>query len=397
MDVAGEVSYKPRRDGEEGRHRMKWFSKAQAFLAIVLAILLICPFGCKKEEPQAKEIKIGAILPLSGGSAQYGIWIKEALELGREEIDAKGGINGKPLVILYEDDQADPKIAANAMQKLAAFDRVPVVYGSWASSCVLAQAPIAEKTKTVVIGEAISPKIRDAGDYVFRMQPDARYYVRQLVPFVRHNLKISKVTTLYVNNDFGSDQAKVFSDEFEKLGGRIFSSDAFEQGATDFKTELTKVKAENPEAIFCPAYTEIAVILRQAKELGITQQFFASVPFENPDIVKAAGDAAEGVIYPHHFDSDSTDSDVRDYQRRYRAKYGHSSEGFGALAYDGIYIIAHVLKEYGESADGIKEGLYNVKNFRGVTGETAFDSYGDVIKPIIIKTVRNGRFVRYER
>lgn len=372
------------------------FTRAFGLFAVI-CIMACLFFGCSKKQPEAKEIKIGAILPLSGSSAQYGMWIKEALELGKEEINASGGIHGRPLIILYEDDQADPKLAANAMRKLVDFDKVPIVYGSWASSCVLAQAPIAEKTKTVVIGEAISPKIRDAGDYVFRMQPDARYYVRQLVPFVYNNLKVRKMTILYVNNDFGSDQAKVFSDEFEKLGGRILSSDAFEQGATDFKTELTKVKAGNPEAIFCPAYTEIAIILKQSKELGITQQFFASVPFENPDILRAAGNAAEGVIYPHHFDSDSTDSKVQDYQKRYVVKYGHSSEGFGALAYDGLHIIAHVIGECGNNTSCIKEGLYSIRNFPGVTGETTFDSYGDVIKPIMIKTVRDGRFVRYER
>jgi branched-chain amino acid transport system substrate-binding protein len=140
---------------------------------LALVTLLFTPGCSKKSEPN--EIKIGAILPLTGTSAQYGKWIQEALELGKEEINSKGGINGKSLVIVYEDDQADPKIAANAMQKLITLDKVPLVYGSWASSCVLAQAPIAESTKIVLIGEAISPKIRDAGDYTFRMQPDVLY------------------------------------------------------------------------------------------------------------------------------------------------------------------------------------------------------------------------------
>jgi branched-chain amino acid transport system substrate-binding protein len=106
------------------------------------------------------------------------------------------------------------------------------------------------------------------------------------------------VSILYINNDFGSDQAKVFTEERTKLGGNVLSSDAFEQGATDFKTELTKIKAKNPDAIFAPGYAELAIILKQAKELGMKQQFFASVPFENPQIIQAAGNAAEGVIYP---------------------------------------------------------------------------------------------------
>ncbi|MCX5638853.1 MAG: ABC transporter substrate-binding protein, partial [Planctomycetota bacterium] len=254
---------------------------------IVIALAIVLTLTQTKEE--LKEIKIGAILPLTGNNARYGIWIQEALELAKDDINSEGGINGKKLKIIYEDDQADPKLAANAMQKLATVDRVPVVFGSWASSSVLSQAPIAEKTHTVLMGEAISPKIRDAGDYVFRIQPDARYYIRELVPFMCNKTEVRKISIFYVNNDFGSDQAKVFETEFKEAGGQVLSVDAFEQGATDFKTELIKIQSKAPEAIFCPAYAEIAIILKQARELGMKQQFFASVPFENPDILKAAG------------------------------------------------------------------------------------------------------------
>jgi len=361
-------------------------------IVVVLAIGLIATHT--KKEP--KEIKIGAILPLTGPSAQYGIWIQEALELGKDEINSKGGINGKRLKIIYEDDQANPQKAADAMQKLVTVDKVPIVYGSWASSCVLAQAPIAEKFKTVVIAEAISPKIRDAGDYVFRMQPDARYYIRQLVPFVYNRMKIRKLSILYINNDFGEDQAKVFAEEFTKLGGQVLSIDKFEQGATDFKTELIKIKKRNPEAIFVPGYTEVAIILRQARELGMKQQFFSSVPFENPDILKAAGEAAEGVIYPHHFDPEAENELTKAYQEAYKKRYGRPSEGFAALAYDGLMIIADVLRKVGPEATKIKDELYKIKDFPGVTGPTTFDDHGDVIKPIVIKTVKNGRFVKYE-
>ena len=365
-------------------------------LVIFLTLAIAFPLSCSKKQPETKEIKIGAVLPLTGPAAQYGKWIQEALELGKEEINISGGINGKELEIIYEDDQANPAFAANAMRKLVNQDKVQLVFGSWASSCVLAQAPIAEQTHTVLMAEAISPKIRNAGDYVFRIQPDARYYLKKFVPFIYSNLGIRRISILYVNNDFGLDQAEVFKNEFKALGGDILSKDGFEQGATDFKTELTKVKSKNPEAIFCPAYTEIAIVLKQAKELGMHQQFLASVPFENPDILNAAGNAAEGVIYPHHFNFDSTEPLVQEYQKKYLAKYGRKSEGFAALAYDGIHIIAHVLKTCDARPAFIKDTLYKVKNFPGVTGMTTFDDHGDVLKEIIIKTVSDRRFVKYE-
>lgn len=362
-----------------------------AILILTVASLGLI-FGCAKEE---NVIRIGAILPLTGSAARYGTWIQEALEIGKEEINSTGGINGKKLDIIYEDDQADPKIAANAMQKLASIDKVPIVFGSWASSCVLSQAPIGERTHTVIIGEAISPKIRDAGDYVFRIQPDARYYIRKLVPFVYNELEMKKVCIFYVNNDFGLDQAKVFEAEFSKLDGNILSSEAFEQGATDFKTELIKIRARKPEAIFCPAYTEIAIILKQARELGMKQQFFGSVPFENIDIVEAAGEAAEGVIYPHHFDSEAENELTRRYQQAYMKKYGRRSEGFAALAYDAVRIIANVLEKCANDTECIKTELYDINDFPGVTGMTTFDDRGDVVKPIVIKTVRNAKFEKY--
>lgn len=374
----------------------KLLLKMSAYKLVFISVIFLVIFSCGCVKKDEKEIRIGAILPLTGSSAQYGKWIQEALELGKEEINSAGGINGRRLEIIYEDDQANPTLAANAMRKLINGDKVPLVFGSWASSSVLAQAPIAEQTHTILMGEAISPKIREAGDYVFRIQPDARYYLKKFAPFVYNELGLRKISILHVNNDFGLDQAEVFKNEFEALGGVILSNDRFEQGSTDFKTELVKIKTKNPDGIFCPAYTEIAIILKQARELSLHQQFLASIPFENPDILKAASNAAEGVIYPHHFDPDSPDPLVQEYQKKYLAKYGQRSEGFAALAYDGIQIISEALKKCGNDAPCIKNSLYNVKDFFGVTGSTTFDEYGDVIKSIIIKTVKNGRFVKYE-
>ena len=370
--------------------------RAFPILLVAVAAAAAVVATCFLWQPgSTSEIRLGAVLPLTGPSAQYGMWIREGLELAKEEVNRKGGVNGKPLSIIYEDDQAQPKTAVNAMQKLVSVDKVPVVYGSWASSCVLAQAPIAERSRTVLMAEAISPQIRDAGDYVFRMQPDARYYIRELVPFVHDKLRIRKIGILYVNNDFGVDQAQVFAEEFERVGGEVLAKEAFEQNATDFKTHLTKVKAAGPEAVFAPGYTELAIILKQARELGMKQQFVASVPFENPAIIEAAGGAAEGVIYPHHFDPDAADPLVQTYQQAYQGRFGRRSEGFAALAYDGLRILADVMGKAGTDATAIKEGLYRVKGFPGVTGLTTFDDHGDVVKPIVIKTVEKGMFVRY--
>ncbi len=369
--------------------------KNLAFVCVCLAVLFLS-CGKKKEEVKKEEvIKIGAILPLSGDNAQYGIWIKEGLDLKTDLINDGGGINGKKLEILYEDDQAKAPQAANAMQKLANVDKVPIVFGSWASSAALAEAPIAEASKVVVMAVAISPKIRDAGDYIFRIQPDARYYIKALVPFIIDSLKLKTACVLYVNNDFGVDQKDVFKTEFEKLGGTVLSTEEFKQGGTDFRTQLLKMKAKKPTCIFIPAYVEAGYILKQAKEMGINTQFIGSIPFENPDILEIAGDAAEGVIFPHHFDQGSLDTLVMQYQKAYFEKYARNSEGFAALAYDGLTAIVEVIKKCGATGSCIKDELYKIKDLPGVTGTTTFDDHGDVVKPILIKVVKDGAFKRY--
>jgi len=252
----------------------------------------------KNNEKIKEQISIGAILPLSGKVSIYGKWIQESLELGKEEINAEGGINGKNLEIIYEDDSANPKKALLGMKKLCQKLKVPIVFGSWVSSCVSAQVPIASKTKTVILAEAIAPKLKRTGGYVFSIQPQAEYYIKKLVPFVYFDLKIKEASILHVKNDFGITQANTFQTLFENFGGKIISSIGFRQGETNFRTALYKIKKEKPKAVFIPAYTEIVPLLKQAKKLKLKVKFLASIPFENPNIIAQLKKSAEGVIYP---------------------------------------------------------------------------------------------------
>jgi branched-chain amino acid transport system substrate-binding protein len=358
------------------------------------ALFLVAVFllqGCGKRE--SSDVKIGALIPLTGSSAEYGKWMKDALEMARQEINEAGGINGKELSIIYEDEAGDPKTAASAMQKLADVDKVPIVFGAFNSGCVLAQAPVAERTKTPILAEAQAPQIRDAGDYVFRIQPDSRLYIKYFVPYVFNNLDIHKVAILYVNNAFGKALAEIFADSLQKLGGKIVYEGSFQQGATDFRTQLIKIKQLKPEGVFVPAVGETGYVLKQAYELGVSAQFLGGSPTESPDVLLEAGKGAEGVIYCHHFDPDSKDSAVTRFVKNYERLYGRVPEGYAALAYDGLKVIAKVLRECGPNRDAIKDSLYKVQNFPGVTGLTSFDDHGDVIKPIYIKTIKDGKFI----
>jgi branched-chain amino acid transport system substrate-binding protein len=197
---------------------------------------------------------------------------------------------------------------------------------------------------------------------------------------------------LYVNNDYGYDQAKAFENLFEDLGGNIIAIDGFAQGTIEFRNLLEKIKALQPQAVFIPAYTEAGYILKQAFEIELRAQFIGSAPLENPEILKIAGQGGEGAIYPHHFDPESQNLQVQEFIKKYKLRFGEEPEGYAALAYDGLYVISHVLKQCNQDKECIKLALYQMQNFPGITGSTSFDDHGDVLKPIVIRKIRNGLF-----
>lgn len=342
--------------------------------------------------PDTTPLRIGALLPLSGKNEYYGKEVQNAIELARAEINEQGGIGGRPLEVVYEDDKADPKIGVSSMNKLITTDRVSVVLGSWASGVVLATAPIAEEHKVVIMAEAIAPKISEAGDYVFRMQPSAVFYVRALLDGLS-GLGVRRLAVLYINNEFGRALYDTVLTDARKQNIGVVASESYAEGDQDFRTQLLKIKEQNPDALFIGGYQEQASAVRQARELGFTGKILASATFENHTLVAELGPLAEGVVYPYHFSSDTTNPKAQSYLRRYQEKYGVASGGFGAAMYDGVFIVAETLRKCGENTACIKDALYNTRN-EGVNGTITFDSNGDPLMPIILKTVKDGKFVQ---
>ncbi len=362
-------------------------------IVAVVVISLIAISSLKKPKEQ-ETIKIGALLPLSGKNAVYGIEIKNAIELAKDEINLKGGINGKRLEIIYEDDQAEPAIGTNGMQKLVSIDKVPVVLGSWASGVVVATAPIAEQSHVIVMASAISPAITNAGDYIFRIQPSATFYTSKSVELLR-KLNVSTAAIIFVNNEFGKGLKDAFVSDFELNGGKVVAIEAYAQGDTDFRSQLTKIKEKNPEIIFIPGYQDTIDVVKQIKELGIQSKILAGPPFESKSTLEKLGNMAEGILYPYHYVTGKDDPKAKQYEQRYLAKYGVPTGGFAPLMYDATHIIANALKKCGEKTDCIKQELYNTK-YDGVIGTVTFDTNGDPSVSIVMKTVKNGQFVPYE-
>ncbi len=370
----------------------------------VLLWMLICCFvisfgifGCKKQEE--KEIEVGAILPLTGDAAIYGNEIKKGMDMSLEEINQNGGINGKVIKIIYEDDAGDAKTGVSALTKLIKVDKVPVVIGGAMSSVASAIAPIAQQNGVVLLSPtATAPDLSNIGNYFFRIWPSDNYDGTIMADFATKELRLSRFSILYVNNDYGKGIEEVFKNRVEENGGKILSSEGYEIGATDFKSQLTKIKSHDPEAIYLPGYyKELAGILKQAKELGIKSKILSVNSFYNPNLIKLAGSAAEGAIFTYPvFDAESSTPIIKNFVSKFSQKYSKKPDAFAAQGYDALKIVAYAIKHGGFNSEEIQKAMSKINNYIGVSGRMSFDTNGDVVKKLRMLTVKNGRFIPYK-
>lgn len=372
---------------------MKRFSKAHAFLAIVLLMLLVCPFGCKKEEPQPKEIKIGATLPLSGDAAVWGNNTKEGIELAVGEVNGSGGVLGKKIVIIYEDTQALPEKGVSAYRKLTQADKVPAIIDDSVSSVTLAMAPLAQKDNVVVLATgATAPKISEAGKYIFRIWNSDAYEGEVAAKYAFETLNLKKVAILFINNDYGKGLEEVFKTEFSELGGDVVASESFEQNSSDMRGQITKIKAVAPDGLYIVGYPkETPIALRQAKELGLKAALIGTVAMNDPKLIETAGTSADGLIFP--YPEDPTGLQVERFKTAYKNKYGKDPGITADVGYDAVKMLAEAIRlSKGQTGEDIRKGLNMLKDYPGVSGLMTFDERGDVKKPMGIKVVSNGKF-----
>ena len=210
-------------------------------------------------------------------------------------------------------------------------------------------------------------------------------------------MKIKELAIVYINNDYGVGFKKIFEEEFNKLGGKIITEQAFEQNQTDFKSVITNLKSKgNIKTVYLIPYAkEGANLLKQSKEVGFSPLWLSANAIESQLIFDIAGNSADGLIYTVA-KYDPTDEQSLSFNNKYKEKYGNDSEMFAANAYDAVYILTEAIEKFGDDSDKIKDYLYTLKNYKGVAGITSFDVNGDVDKPVMIKTVKDGKFLPYK-
>jgi branched-chain amino acid transport system substrate-binding protein len=365
----------------------------EAGLFLVIAFLTLAS-RCGNQ-PNTNQVRVGAILSLTGSAAQYGQWSKNGIELAVSEVNSAGGIDGKQLAIIYEDDASQPSSAVAAVRKLLDADHVNAIVGPLTSSNVLAVAPVVESSRIVLLSPSgSSPKITNAGDFIFRNWPSDDFEGAAMADFLAHDVKIKDVAVLAINNEYGVGVRDVFLKRAGQNGIRILDSLTFEQDATDFRTQISRITSLHPGAIYAPGHAkEVARMILQARQLGFTGLFASSVAFESPEVFKIAGKAADGTYYTApSFDPNSQNDLIRHFQQSYQSRFGETAEVFAAHAYDAVNILVLAFRNAKKDGITLTDALYKIRDFNGVTGNTTFDQNGDVIKPVSVKIARDGAF-----
>ncbi|MBI4136109.1 MAG: ABC transporter substrate-binding protein [Candidatus Vogelbacteria bacterium] len=377
-------------------------STVKVILGIVVVILVIWGLtswsGKPAEAPgpagspvSTEPIKIGFIGPLTGDAANIGQNAKAAVEIAVAEVNAAGGINGRPLNVIYEDGQCSGTEAANAANKLINIDKVPVILGGACSGETSSFTGLAEQTKTAVLSYCSSaPSITNAGDYIFRNYPSDTFQGAFAAQYIREGLKKSKVAVLYAKSDWGTGIKDVFVQEFKKLGGTVLAEEGYEQTARDLRTNLTKIKSANPEALYFLGYTEASIPgLKQASELKLAVPIFGGDAWDDSKIWTEVGSAGEGAMY-----SVVSANQSEAFKASMRGKIGNDEIAVcSPTAYDAVKLLSVVLATAGPDGTAIKDELYKTVYRGGVSSsEIRFDQNGDLVGAnYIVKVVKNSK------
>ena len=356
--------------------------------------------GCKPSgggSDADNPIKVGEYASLSGKEATFGISSHEGTLLAVEELNAAGGVLGRRLQLITEDDLSKAGEPATVVNKLISRDNVVAVLGEVASSRSLEAAPICQQNQIPMISpSSTNPKVTETGDYIFRVCFIDPFQGTVLANFNYKTLKARKVAVFTdVKSDYSKGLAKYFKESFLKLGGTLTAELDFNGGDKDFKAQLTAIKASNPDAVFVPCYyTDAALICIQAKELGLNAPLTGGDGWESSDLVTIGQDAVEGDYFSTHYAPDVATANSRkfvaDYQKRFNGK---TPDAMAALGYDSALILADAMARAG-TTDGpkVRDALAATKNFAGVTGVTTINGQRDATKPAVILQVRNGKF-----
>jgi branched-chain amino acid transport system substrate-binding protein len=370
--------------------------------AVVRAIALSAVLGliaCGQGGGDAS-ILVGHVASMTGDTATFGRSTDAGMRLAIEEINAAGGVLGKPIELVTEDDRSVTEEARTAAQKLIQRDEVVALLGEIASSRSLAAGPEAQRAQVPMISPgSTNPKVTEIGDYVFRACFIDPFQGSVMARFAMDELKAKKLAILFdFKQDYSVGLAQFFRDTVAKQGGEIVADERYTSGDIEFRAQLTTIRSANPDAIFVPGYyTEVGLIAKQARELGITAPLLGGDGWDSEKTIEIGGEAVEGYYFSTHYAADSDDPHVQDFVKRYTEKYSSTPDAMAALGYDTAKILADALARAGTTeGPKLRDAIAATAGFEGVTGKISMDPQRNARKDAVVLKIEGGKF-RYHR
>jgi len=319
----------------------------------------------------------------------------QGAELAVDEINASGGINGKKIKLITEDDQGSNQAGVSAFQKLAANQNIVAIIGSVRSTIVQATEPYIAQAKIPTMIGGTNPELTNTGNqWVFRFRPNDSYASQVMASWTTNQLKAKKVAILYDTDSFGSAGNKLLQAAFQKDGATVVSDQGYTTATKDYTSFLENIKSSGATVLdtYMTNAEDEAQMLRQFRQLGLTQQIVGSPSIATAVCIQLAGTAVNNTYGVSDFVTDSSDA-AKQFTKLYETKYNQEPDLFAGWVYDAIHVLAQVIAKDGTDPDAIRKGISAVQNYNGVEGLYNFDSNGDGLHGYTVVEIKNQKVV----
>jgi branched-chain amino acid transport system substrate-binding protein len=368
------------------------YRNVTAFVALLGVVLAA---GCAR---QSNTIKLGHYGSLTGSTAGFGQSVDKGARMAIDEINTAGGVLGRKVELKTEDDRSRPEEAKTAAIKLIEQEKVVALIGEVASSNSLAAAPDAQRSRIPMVSPAsTNPDVTKVGDYIFRICFIDPFQGEVMAKFGRNSLGMTTAAVFTdVKSAYSVGLARYFMNTFTALGGQIVADESYAAGDIEFKAQLTKIKAANPQLIFIPGYyTEAGLIARQARELGIGAIFLGGDGWDNPQTMTIGGAAVEGAYFSNHYSADDPNPVIQEFVTKFKTRYNEVPDAMAVLGYDAARIVVDAIGRAG-STEGplLRDALAATKEYPGVSGKITIDADRNARKAAVVLKIQDGR-LRY--
>jgi branched-chain amino acid transport system substrate-binding protein len=358
-------------------------------LALWLLCAAACGAACRQHPPRA--LVIGEYASMTGVVATFGISQHAGVQLAIDEINARGGVHGRPLSLVTLDDQGKPSEAATAVKKLIHQDEVLAIVGEVSSKICIAGAAKAQKYGVPMISPSCTnPRVTAIGDYIFRVCYIDPFQGTVMASFARRTLGARTAAILRdVKADYSVGLAEFFRASFLEQGGTIVEDQSYQTGDKDFRAQLVSVRGRKPDVLFVPGYyTEAGNIARQAREIGITAPLLGGDGWDSEELCKIAGHDIDGAFFSNHYSKDDPAPRVQDFVRSYRARYGEDPDGMAVTAYDAVLVLENAMKQVDPALADTDRAAYRTALRDAIARTSEFPA---VSAPITLDADRNAR------